>query len=265
MRSEIAAGWTQKPLTPFGAAVMAGGRGAALTSLSWNTLQELVNEHRVVVARGFAPLAGAEWPEFCGQLGEIQEWDFGAVNELRVQPDAKNYLYTNRAVPFHWDGAFAGRIPHYILFHCDAAPPPDAGGATLFCDTARLYAHATPAQREQWASLSVTYTTEKLAHYGGSFTANLLAQHPFTRETVLRYAEPVHDLNPVRWEIHGLPAIGRDSFLAEMRELLYDPRFCYAHQWQDGDVLIADNHALLHGRRAFDAAAPRRIRRVNIM
>ena len=35
---------------------------------------------------------------------------------MKVDQQAQNYLYTNRSVPFHWDGAFAGRVPRYIFF-----------------------------------------------------------------------------------------------------------------------------------------------------
>ena len=85
-------------------------------------LKEWVDAHRVVVLRGFAPLAGPALPEFCQSLGELLEWEFGAVNDLRIKSDTRNYLYTNREVPFHWDGAFIDRAPHYIFFHCDVAP-----------------------------------------------------------------------------------------------------------------------------------------------
>jgi taurine dioxygenase len=48
---------------------------------------------------------------------------------------------------------------------------------------------------------------------------------------------------------------------------LYDPDFLYHHRWQEGDLIIWDNIALQHGRKAFaplpGAAAPiRRLRRV---
>ena len=36
-----------------------------------------------------------------------------------------------------------------------------------------------------------------------------------------------------------------------MGHRLNDERVCYAHRWQTGDVVIADNFTLLHGRRAF--------------
>jgi len=257
--------WTLEQLKPFGLAVESQQQGTDLQAIPVTVLKQWVDEHSVVVLRGFAALAGAELPEFCLRLGEILEWDFGSVNDLRVQADAQNYLYTNREVPFHWDGAFVGRIPHYIFFHCDVAPAPGTGGETVFCDTVRLLERAPLERREIWEQTTITYTTEKIVHYGGSFTSPMIGRHPFSGERVLRFAEPVVDLNPVQLEIKGLAGQAPVAFLEDMHQRLNDDDVCYRHEWRNGDVVIADNHVLLHGRRAFMESAGRQIRRVNIL
>jgi alpha-ketoglutarate-dependent taurine dioxygenase len=255
--------WTPAPIEPFGLVVTASEPGGDARSIPAAVLHAWAAEHRVVVLRGFAALESEAFPAFSAALGEILEWEFGAVNELVVRGDASNYLYTTHEVPFHWDGAFVGRIPRYIVFHCDSAP--EAGGETLFADTTRLLARAARETRDEWAKLAVTYSTEKVVHYGGSFISPVLSRHPVTGEETVRFAEPVDDLNPVRLEIEGLPEGARERFLEDMRRRLRDPEVCYAHAWRSGDLVIADNHALLHGRRAFGVSAPRRIRRVNVL
>jgi alpha-ketoglutarate-dependent taurine dioxygenase len=264
MRTAVQA-WNQTSLTPFGLEVRAGQPGTELGAIPVADLRAWVREHRVVVIRGLAPPAGEALPEFAGTLGEILTWEFGAVNELRTRSQARNYLYTDHAVPFHWDGAFAGRIPHYIVFHCEDAPPPGGGGETLFCDTIRLLERASPDQRATWKRVTITYTTEKVAHYGGSFTSPMLEEHPEIRREILRFAEPVEDLNPVRLQIDGIPAEEQSPFLQQMHALLRDPACCYSHVWEPGDVLVADNFALLHGRNAFRDPERRSLRRVNVL
>ena len=81
----------------------------------------------------------------------------------------------------------------------------------------------------------------------------------------MRFAEPVEDLNPVRLTIEGIAAEEQPAFLARMHDLLRDPAVHYAHEWREGDVVLAYNHALLHGRRAFTQPAARHLRRVNIL
>lgn len=265
MTEETKAGCTLETLEPFGVVVTAARGGADAREIPASLFEEWVGRGGVVLARGFAPLAGDALPLFGRRFGEVLEWDFGEVNDLRVRAGAKNYLYTNREVPFHWDGAFVGRVPRYIIFQCESAPAPGAGGETLFCDTRRLLELAAPEVRETWGRINVTYTTEKVVHYGGTFTSPLLATHPVGGGPVLRYAEPVEDLNPVRLEVEGVTPEERAAFLLDMRRRLRDHAACYAHRWRDGDILIADNQALLHGRRAFAESAARHIRRVNVL
>jgi L-tyrosine isonitrile desaturase/decarboxylase len=256
---------TSHVLNPFGIVVHAAAPGAPLASLPIPQVRCWVAENRLAVLRDFAPPSDEEMLAFCRRLGEILEWEFGSVNELQVRPDRRNYLYTNREVPFHWDGAFAGKVPHYIFFHCRVAPPPGSGGETTFCDSVRLLQRIAPEERARWEGIRITYSTEKVVHYGGTFTAPLLGRHPVTGLAVVRYAEPVEDLNPVRLRIEGVPATEQAAFLARMHELLNDPAVCYAHAWRENDVVLADNHALLHGRRAFTQPAARHLRRVNIL
>lgn len=254
--------WTTRTLSPFGVEVTAA-QPTNLENVGASVLKEWIAKHRYVLLRGFAPLSTDDMMRLARHLGEPLEWEFGAINELVAKPDAKNYIYTTGAVPFHWDGAFVGKIPHYILFSCEVASP--SGGETTFCDGAKLLADASAEKRSLWKATSITYSTEKVVHYGGSFTSPMVVPHPASGEETLRFAEPVHDLNPVSLKIPGMTAQQTDSLINEMSHLLYKPEYCAAHSWRAGDVVIADNHALLHGRYAFGHSELRHIRRINIL
>jgi len=252
-------------LKPFGVEVSAAESGVDLCDVGISRIQSWIARHRVLVLRGFQLKTDADMLSFCSELGDILQWEFGEINELQVKSDTPSYLYTTHAVPFHWDGAFAGRIPHYIFFHCADAPATACGGETMFCNTVDLLDSIAAAEREVWSNIRVTYTTEKLVHYGGSFTSPLIDSHPVSGEPVIRFAEPVEDLNPVQLFIEGLPERQHSVFLSRMQNLLADPDYCFDHVWKTEDIVIADNHALLHGRRAFSETADRHLRRVNVM
>lgn len=254
---------TLKPLQPFGLQVDAI---ESLSNLQPDLVNEWIDSHRLVVLRGLPVHSDEQLLDFCGKLGQVLEWEFGAFNELKIDPDTKNYLYTNRRVPMHWDGAFLGRIPHLIFFYCQSSSAEtDTGGETVFCDSIDLVAKLSPAEREHLDPIAVTYTTDKVAHYGGSFTSPLIVPHPKFGVDTLRYAEPVTDLNPVQLQIPGLSDDEKETLLFKMEQRLYDSSRCYTHAWRTNDILIADNHALLHGRNAFQASVHRHLRRVNIL
>ncbi len=251
-------------LTPFGLVVELR-EGTAWDDLDVAQVKAWVATHRVLVLRGLAALPPEALAAASRRLGPLQPWPFGSVHELKRDPKPDNYLYTEHEVPLHWDGAFAGLAPHYLVFRCVEAPPPGAGGETVFVDTIGVLGRADEARRARWSRARVRYTTEKKAHYGGTFVASVLAHHPTLGVPVIRYAEPVDDLNPVSVEPLDLSAVAGAALMEELREALYDPAVLLALPWSNGDVVLADNHALLHGRRAFLADAPRHLLRVNVL
>ncbi|MNL43598.1 Taurine catabolism dioxygenase TauD, TfdA family [compost metagenome] len=90
--------------------------------------------------------------------------------------------------------------------------------------------------------------------------------HPHLGSKILRFAEPVHTkLNPVKLAVHGVSKeIGRE-LVESLTEKIYEPQFCYMHTWQEGDLLFADNHSLVHGRTAFEKNCPRHLRRIQLL
>lgn len=252
------------PLRPFGLEV-SFAPGTPWSRVDTEQVRAWVDQHRVVLLRGLEAVEPHTLAAEARRLGPLQPWRFGAVHELKQDPKADNYLYTEHAVPLHWDGAFAARVPHWLVFHCVRAPSKDAGGETVFVDTPSVLARATAEQRACWASARVRYRTEKKAHYGGTFVSPIVARHPTLGVEVIRYAEPVEDLNPVSVQPLGDSAQDATQLMQGLSRALAHPDSVLSVPWVEGDVVIVDNHALLHGRRAFRDGSPRHLRRVNIL
>ncbi len=252
------------PLEPFGLRIEARESGQPL-KICGALLESLLRAEKLVCFRNFQKLTPAELLEFAKSYprAELLHWESGPVMEMKVDPEARNYLFSREAVPFHFDGAFH-KIPSFLVFNCLQSPLGKQGGETLFTHTQLLWDAAAANEQVLWRRLVLTYRTEKLAHYGGTVTLPLVQPHPRAKGVVLRYAEPVTSaLNPVQLEIMGV--LNPTEFISRMKARLYDKRFCYEHAWQEGDLLLADNHALLHGRNAFSKDSPRHLRRVQIL
>jgi alpha-ketoglutarate-dependent taurine dioxygenase/1,4-dihydroxy-2-naphthoate octaprenyltransferase len=257
--------FTLEPQAPFGLLVRADHPGQTIAGIPAAQIMDWVRAHRILIFRGFELFDKTQFALYAQRLGEPLQWPFGAINELLVKPGAKNYLYTPSAVPLHWDGAFIGRIPYLIFFQCLKAPRPEDRGGTTFADTGRALARATPAQRQRWEQATLRYRTEKIVHYGGTITQRLVQPHPVTGEATIRFAEPVHDLNPVSVEVLDAPPTAQAALIAELQAALYAPEVFYIHTWQDNDIVLADNHLLLHGRDAFLNPNERHIQRINLL
>ncbi|MEU4744751.1 TauD/TfdA family dioxygenase [Actinosynnema sp. NPDC023658] len=254
------------PLRPFGRVVEASG-GARIEDIPVESLMRWTEESRVLVLRGFELLGKEEFADYCRRWGEVLEWEAGEVIDLVVQDNPKNYLFGSGDVPFHWDGAFVEADPRYFFFQCLDATP-GAGGETVFSDTTRVYRDAGDELRELWSRISMTYSTDKVVHYGGEVTEKLVSQHPATGLPVLRFAEPLAPekyKNPVYVQVQGIDEAEVDRFLTTLAELVHRPEYCYDHDWKAGDIVIADNFSLIHGRNAFSGPTKRHLQRVEVI
>ncbi|HEX2133647.1 MAG TPA: TauD/TfdA family dioxygenase [Actinophytocola sp.] len=255
-------------LRPFGRLVTADDRDADLREIPPATLERWTIESKVLVLRGFPLLATDDLVAYCRGWGEILTWDFGAVLDLVIQEDPRNYLFSRTDVPFHWDGAFARVAPRYFLFQCVRAPSPGGGGETVFSDSTEVLRRAGEDLVRRWSSTEITYRTEKLGYYGGETVSPLLAEHSETGETVMRYGEPLDPekyLNPVWVTVNGMSEEDSGPFMTDLRDRLHHPDVCYHHEWRDGDIVVVDNQALLHGRNAFRNDSSRHLQRIQII
>ena len=257
----------ETPLAGVGLRVDADGADDDLLALPPGHLAERVRDHKLVVLRGFRDLSRDRFLAFARALepggAGLLEWASGPIMDVAVDDDAVNYLFSRERVPLHWDGFFA-REPSYLVWQCATAPR--RGGATIFADAGKAWQLAGAAQQEQWSRIELTYATEKKAHYGGVATRPLVAPHPRTGHMTLRFAEPAATrLNPLSVTCSALPGGELAALVADLQSRLHHPDVCHHHTWQDGDVVIADNHALLHGRTAIAGGGRRHLRRIQIL
>lgn len=253
-------------IEPFGIALIAKKSIAIDEVISGDLLKEFVKTYRLVLLRGFQSIEKIALVNYAESMGPLLEWEFGKVMEMRVHEKPTNYLFTHGPVPFHWDGAFH-HVPRFLMFHCIEAPAVNAGGETLFTDTTRIWQEASIDEKRSWLDKQISYQTEKLAHYGGQITQRLVQKHPETGEVVLRYAENVPStmLNPVDVWVEEVAEHAAADMLATLAKRCYQPEYCYTHVWQRDDFILADNHALVHGRNAFSDFSPRHLRRIQVM
>lgn len=253
-------------LKPFGLKIIAETPQDLSFALEPRRLKEWLHTHAFLLFQGFNTLESDALVAYAESIGPLLAWDFGKVMEMQVKAETQNYLFTNSSVPFHWDGAFH-QVPRYLLFHCIQAPLAQGGGETLFSHTPMILNNAIPAEQVEWQNIKITYETEKLAHYGGRITQDLVATHPDTGKNILRFAEPVPSTfkNPVRAQVEGYSLEASERLISTLAARCYDPHYCYTHSWTQNDILIADNHTLIHGRNAFKAFSPRHLRRIQIL
>ncbi len=257
-------------LAPFGLTINAENKGDSLFSLSPLSVIELLNQHRLLIFKEFTPPSDADYINFAKCFGDIMAWEFGEILELKISPQPANHIFTKGRVELHWDGAFVEKKPHFNLFHCIKGSHSLSGGQTLFVDTSKVLNAATPAEIDYWSEIEIEYEMEKKAHYGGKIQSPLITVNPFDNTKVIRFIEANNEdseeINPMQVRLVDRTAEESKKFLSSFTSRLYLDKYMYRHNWNAGDILIADNSCLLHGRSRYENNdVDRHIKRINVL
>ena len=173
-------------LNPFGSRITANNM--KISNLQFENFEDHLRRDKLLLIRGLAATTRDELVLFCNRIPQmsILSWSFGPVMEMKESQDPQNYLFSRERVPFHWDGAFY-QVPDILVFYCVEAPTEGAGGETLFTSTEKILAEAAENELKLWRKAELKYTTEKQAHYGGSFQGPLIQRHPGSKQNILRF------------------------------------------------------------------------------
>lgn len=257
-------------IEPFGLLLEPHRSNEDIRDLDVGLLRELLWRERLIVLRGFRTFTGAEdFSDYCERWGEISVWPFGKVLELVERNNPEDHIFDNNYVPLHWDGMYRPQVPEFQLFHCVRAPRTGQGGRTTFSNTVLALENASPQHRKLWEKVTGNYQ-RKMEFYDSKTVSPIIDSHPLRGYSVIRYNEPPREgfgnfVNPPTLEFSGLNPEEHVEFHRSLRDSLYAPACFYAHEWQEGDLVVADNFSLLHGREAFETKAPRHLRRVHVL
>lgn len=257
-------------IEPFGILLEPRSPDVDIRELDRGELRRHFSSERLMVLRGFRTFSDSEdFARFCALWGEISVWPFGKVLELVEHQDPKDHIFDHNYVPMHWDGMYRPQVPELQIFHCVSAPGQHQGGRTTFSHTALALDRVSARVRASWETVTGIYQ-RKMEFYHSKTVAPIITRHPVDGFPVIRYCEPPmegddHFINHPAIEFEGISEGEHSAFHRTLREALYAPENFYGHAWQSGDVVISDNHTLLHGREAFTSGASRHLRRVHVL
>ncbi len=157
---------------------------------------------------------------------------------------------------WHTDGAAACHVDAATFLY--SVEVPNAGGDTLFLSSASAYENSSPEQQQQLENVSFLasfhahndplYETDPDSFIALTETErnalppvwhNLVQTHPVTGRKVYYL-----NLDPI--EFRGINAETGLVLIKQIIEFSSRPEFVYRHQWQPGELLIWDNHTMLH-------------------
>jgi alpha-ketoglutarate-dependent taurine dioxygenase len=257
-------------LKPFGVMIEPSQEGLSISDLNTEILRDLFNEYQLILMRGFKTFdENKDFEDYCDSWGDVSLWPFGKILELIERENPEDHIFDNNYVPLHWDGMYREQVPEYQIFHCAKAPIKGQGGCTTFSNTILALDNADENTKKLWKKVTGIYK-RNMEYYNSKVVSPIITKHPFKECDVIRYNEPPsmnteNFLNPPDLNFSGVDKSELNLFHKSINDALYAPSNFYAHEWQEGDVVIADNFSLLHGREKFVSKTPRHLQRIHVL
>ena len=195
------------------------------------------------------PTVEMEVERFADRLAYVREIVFDRVADIRVSVDPYTLGFTNAALPLHTDCSGYSWPPNVMVFHCLANEV--AGGASQYVDgvqvITQLRTHAPEALR-----ILTEYDVEFRLW---SRQADTMSQCP---PIILDAKGELALLRYANWAVQPLRTVPFDRIPAwydawrALAERVNAPENRVAIRCEPGDMLLINNHRILHGRDAFD-------------
>ena len=235
------------------------GRGATITDRSFldfsvQELRVLIDTHHWLVFAGH-PVSGSDVAEHLGKFGRLVQNDRRQNGILKLDGSKKEEVLLGEGfMPLHRDGAFMGNDIALVGICCVEYQNVTGGGRTFISDIAS-------AIREVPASM-LDVIREKgiegkpVDSYYTKPSDTWLPIPGFIEVGGASYLNVIFPYGPGEkpsWLIR-IPGIEDEQFQAIIETLcaaLFSEKYCYYHEWSEGELLLLDNRRTLHGREAF--------------
>jgi alpha-ketoglutarate-dependent 2,4-dichlorophenoxyacetate dioxygenase len=173
-----------------------------------------------------------------------------------IPPDDRRMLYQLANQLWHSDSSFK-KVPSLCSILTGRIVPPE-GGATEFASARAAYAELPGDLRRRVEGLTVVhdFTWSRDQVRPGILTEKERGEVPPVEHPLVR-ANPANGRRTLFIGAHASHVVGMSiedgrALLRELTAFVTQPRFCYSHEWRQGDLVVWDNRCVLHRATPFD-------------
>ena len=261
----------------IGAIVTGVDLAAPIGAATRKQLYDAVVENVVLVIRGQSHLTPAQLQaagELFGELMEDQNRRY-LVDGFPLISVLDNRHMDSKGQPakmagnatWHTDHTNQERPPKFTMLYAVAVP--EKGGETSVCNSRAAYEALPEYLKRKIDGMKTENTLISSARFKNANPDIVKDQLKSTKPPTIHPLVRTHPDTGTKavWfhkskteTVTGLTPEETQEFLQDLTDKITQPQFCYAHQYQPGDLLIIDDRASLH--KAGFAADPNQHRRL---
>jgi alpha-ketoglutarate-dependent 2,4-dichlorophenoxyacetate dioxygenase len=185
-----------------------------------------------------------------------------------IPPDDRRMLYQLANQLWHSDSSFK-KVPSLCSILTGRIVPPE-GGATEFASARAAYAELPGDLRRRVEGLTVVhdFTWSRDQVRPGILTEKERGEVPPVEHPLVR-VNPVNGRRTLFIGAHASHVVGMSiedgrALLRQLTAFVTQPRFCYSHEWRQGDLVVWDNRCVLHRAQPWDWSEPRVMKHTRI-
>jgi alpha-ketoglutarate-dependent 2,4-dichlorophenoxyacetate dioxygenase len=259
------------PLTPvFAARVEDVDLTRPLPDATFAAIRAAFDEHSVLVFPG-QPVDDEQQAAFSRRFGRLEvtlsanpargttfqrQSNLDITTGEVIPPDDRRMLYQLANQLWHSDSSFK-KVPSLCSILTGRIVPPE-GGATEFASARAAYAELPGDLRRRVEGLTVVhdFTWSRDRVRPGILTDKERSEVPPVEHPLVR-ANPANGRRTLFIGAHASHVVGMSiedgrALLRELTAFVTQPRFCYSHEWRQGDLVVWDNRCVLHRATPFD-------------
>jgi alpha-ketoglutarate-dependent 2,4-dichlorophenoxyacetate dioxygenase len=234
--------------------------------------QRLTDEQQQAFSRNFGELENsrggnvtkAEDRRLQTGMNDVSNLD---KNNKPLSRDSRQRLFNLGNRLWHSDSSFRAIPAKYSLL--SARSIPDGGGNTEFADMRAAYDDLDAATKDELADMVCEHS---LMYSRGALGFEVTEEEKEIFKPVRQRLVRVHPgsgrkslyLSSHAGNILGLPVPEARMLLRDLTEHATLPRYVYAHEWRQYDLVMWDNRSTMHRVRAFDESQVRDMRRTTV-
>ncbi len=245
---------TYQPLTESGRGALINDR--KMTDFSKQEIDDLLAQYYYLVFTN-NPVQVEEAEDFMCQFGKLTQNDRrkGAVLNIDASKrDDGEVLLGEGFLPLHRDGSLMGLNVLRVAIVCQDYKNVVEGGRTFVADAESALKEVPQEYLDILREKGIE--GKPVDSY---YTASSDQWHPIQGfievdgKEFLNIGFPSPKGEKPSWllRIPGEPQEKCDEIFEVLEKVVMDEKYCYYHDWQEGDVILFDNQRTLHGREAF--------------
>jgi alpha-ketoglutarate-dependent taurine dioxygenase len=235
------------------------GRGATIADRSFldfsvEELRSLIDTYQWLVFKHHS-LSGSDVAGHLGKFGCLVQNDRRQNGILKLDGSKKEEVLLGEGfMPLHRDGAFMGNDIAFVGICCVEYQNVTGGGRTFISDIASAVKEVPGAMLDVIREKGIE--GKPVDNYYTKSSDAWLPIPGFIDVGGVSYLNVIFPYGPGEkpsWLIR-IPGVEEELFQTIIETLsaaLISEKYCYYHQWSEGELLLLDNRRTLHGREAF--------------